>query len=78
MLNELDKITDFYYFTSLNDIRKTDPTLFIQNRSNYKVINNTDQCIEEAVKETNSNDILFITGSLHFISFARKKLKNIF
>ena len=78
MLNELDKIAYSYYFTSLNDIRKTDPNLFIGNRTNYKIILNTDECITKAIEELGNNDILFITGSLHFISYIRKKLKNIF
>lgn len=74
MLTELDKIADYYYFTTLNDLRKSDPSIFKENRLNSEIIDNPDLCLAKAKEELKSDEILFITGSLHFISYIRKKI----
>lgn len=76
MLNELDKITDYYYFTSINDLRKEDPNIFTKNRLKpYYIDLNLDSILTKAKNELKENEILFITGSLHFISIVRELFK---
>jgi len=75
MLHELDKIASYYYFTTLNDLRKSNPAIFKENRNNSIIIEDTDLCLDRAISELRDDEILFITGSLHFISYIRKKLK---
>lgn len=76
MLHELDSITSYYYFTTLSDLRKSNPDIFKENRDNYEIIENPDDCLTKAIKDLKSDEILFITGSLHFISYIRKKIMN--
>ena len=72
MIESLDEIADYYYFTSINDLRKTDSNDFVSyTNKEYEIINDYKECIDKAIKELKSDEILLMTGSLHFISQAR-------
>lgn len=74
MLKELDKIASYYYFTGLDDLRATDPKLFAENTKVPYLIKNTfEEALDEAIPNLLNDEILFITGSLHFISQVREK-----
>ena len=74
MIEELDKISSFYYFCGLDDVRSTDPTLFMKICSKpYIVKDSFNECLDLAIPELKKDEILFITGSLHFISQVREK-----
>ena len=69
MLNSLDKITNFYYFTSIVDKRATDVNYFKQfTDKEYVLIDNYISALDIACKELKDDELLVITGSLHFIS----------
>lgn len=74
MINSLNEITNKYYFTSINDLRATDISEFI-NITNIKseVISDFKECIDKAINDL-KYEILIITGSLHFISMVREYL----
>ncbi len=77
MLNCLDNIADFYYFTTIVDTRASNPNEFLQYTAKpSKVINNIEMCLSEAIQDLKENEILLITGSLHFISIVREKINN--
>lgn len=77
MLNCLDNIADFYYFTTIVDTRASNPNEFLQYTSKpSKVISNIELCLSEAIQDLKENEILLITGSLHFISIVREKINN--
>lgn len=73
MLSVLDAITDQYYFTTFLDNRSSDPTMFLTDKP-YQIYSDYKEAIEVAIKELQPKEILVITGSLHFISEARKIL----
>ena len=69
MLKSLDEITDFYYFTSIIDKRGTDVNYFKSfTTKQYVLIEDYVEALDKAVSEVNDDEILVITGSLHFIS----------
>ena len=69
MLNSLDNITDFYYFTSIIDKRATDVNYFKQfTNKDYVLIDNYINALDIACKDLKDDELLVITGSLHFIS----------
>ena len=73
MLEYLDTVTDEYYFTSMIDLRATDPIKFTEFTSKkYTLIDDYKKCIDEAISNLNSDEVLLITGSLHFISMVRE------
>lgn len=73
MLNRLDDITDFYYFTKLEDTRATLPEEFTCfTKRPYAVIENAEECLRVAKESLQNKEILLVTGSLHFISVMRK------
>ena len=73
MINSLDNIANKYYFTNINDLRASNIDDF-KNFTNkeYKMISNMDDAIDQAIKEIKEDELILITGSLHFISMARK------
>ena len=76
MINSLNKITNKYYFTSINDLRATDINEFINiTNINSEVISDFKECVDKAINDL-TDEILIITGSLHFISMVREYLKN--
>ena len=78
MINILDNIANKYYFTGINDARKSNTEEF-KNYTDIEsvVIEDFKEAIESAI--TNNDDrIILITGSLHFISEVRLYLKNKF
>lgn len=75
MIDSLNEITNKYYFTSINDLRATDINEFINiTNINSEVISDFKECINKAINDLN-DEILIITGSLHFISMVREYLK---
>jgi len=76
IIKSLDTISNYYYFTTIDDLRKTDSKIF-KELTNIKSesIDNYKECIDKAINELQSDEILLITGSLHFISEARKYIK---
>ena len=76
MINHLSKIANKFYFTTLKDLRATDPLLF----SKYTNIESEcfvdfKECLTKAMNELKDDELLLITGSLHFISTVRAYLK---
>ncbi len=69
MLKSLDEITDIYYFTSIMDKRATDVNYFKQfTNKEYILIDNYIEALDKASNELKDDEILVVTGSLHFIS----------
>ena len=77
MINHLSKICDKFYFTTLSDLRATDPLIF-KNYTNKEAItfNDYKECVDYALNELKEEELLIITGSLHFISVVRSYLKD--
>lgn len=76
MINILDNISTFYYFTSINDLRATDVNEFNDlTKIAHKSIQNMNECINEAINNVKEDELLLITGSLHFISQVRNIIK---
>ena len=76
MINHLSKIANKFYFTTLKDLRATDPLLF----SKYTNVESEcfvdfKECLTKAMNELKDDELLLITGSLHFISTVRAYLK---
>ena len=69
MLNCLDEVSDFYYFTSIIDKRATDVNYFKDfTQKPYKLIDNYIEALDYAIANLKEEELLVITGSLHFIS----------
>ena len=77
MINHLSKICDKFYFTTLSDLRATDPNLF-SKFTNKESLTFSDykECVDIALNELKDDELLIITGSLHFISVVRSYLKD--
>ncbi len=77
VINELDNIANKYYFTTIDDLRKEDPNIF-KSLTNIEstVIENPFECVDYVINNTNKEELVLITGSLHFISIIREYLKN--
>ena len=74
MIKVLDKITNKYYFTSISDVRKTDPKDFVlSTNKNFELFDNYVDAYNSAF---NKSKAILITGSLHFISVLRDYIKN--
>lgn len=72
MLKLLDEVTDYYYFTTIDDKRATSTDFFKDlTTKQYKLITSYKEAITEAV-DTKDDSLIVITGSLHFISQARE------
>lgn len=76
MIMHLSKIATKFYFTTLKDLRATDPILFSKYTNVDSICyNDYKECIDKAISELKSDELLLITGSLHFISTVRSYLK---
>jgi dihydrofolate synthase/folylpolyglutamate synthase len=76
MLNKLDEIALKYYFTTINDKRASDVNVFKESTNIDSICyNNMDECIDVALKELKEDELLLITGSIHFISLVRNLIK---
>ena len=74
VIDSLNEITNKFYFTSINDLRATDINEFVNiTKVNSEIISNFKECIDKAINDLN-DEILIITGSLHFISMVREYL----
>ncbi|MDE5546734.1 MAG: hypothetical protein K2I88_04645 [Anaeroplasmataceae bacterium] len=79
MLEVLDTITYKYYFTTIQDKRAGNVYDFKNfTFKPYEIIEDYQKAIDQAILDLEENEILVITGSLHFISEARKKLFEVF
>lgn len=76
MLKKLDEIALRYYFTTIIDTRACDVNVF-KKATNIESIcfNDINECIDVALKELKDDEILLVTGSIHFISIARNLIK---
>ncbi|MCM1131210.1 MAG: Mur ligase family protein [Roseburia sp.] len=75
MLEVLDLVVYKYYFTTIMDKRAGNALEFIDyTKKPYEVINDYQEAIDKAIFDLNDEELLVITGSLHFISEARKNL----
>ena len=73
MLKSLDEIAYFYYFTTIVDSRATEVNYFKELTSKeYVLIDDYREAINKALEDKQADEILVITGSLHFISEVRK------
>ena len=69
MLKSLDEISSFYYFTSIMDKRATDVNYFKSfTTKEYVLIDNFKEALDIASNDLKEDELLVITGSLHFIS----------
>lgn len=70
MLKKLDLIAKNFRFYDLDDFRKEDPIEFTKYiTKEYKIYNNIDELLENK-----NNELILVTGSLHFVSLIRKYL----
>ena len=75
MIASLDKVASKYYFTTINDKRATNSNEFINyTTKDYEVFADYKEALTKAQKELKADEILVVTGSLHFISQVRKYL----
>ena len=75
MLEILDLIASKYYFTTIMDKRAGNAIEFTEyTKKPYEVISNYQEAIHKAVSKLKDEELLVITGSLHFISEARRNL----
>lgn len=76
MIQKLEEVTDQFIFTEIDDLRKKDATILKQEATKpASIITDYKEAIEKGKELVQKNDILLITGSLHFISFVIKYLK---
>ncbi len=73
MIKRLEDITDYFYFTKIIDLRQIEDIHF-ENYTNkqYEINNDFKSCLEEAISNLKDDEILLITGSLHFVSQIRE------
>ncbi|MDE6660224.1 MAG: bifunctional folylpolyglutamate synthase/dihydrofolate synthase [Anaeroplasmataceae bacterium] len=75
MLKILDTVTHKYYFTTILDKRASSPSDFTSlTEKSYEVIEDYKEAISKAISDLDEEELLVITGSLHFISEARKEI----
>lgn len=75
MLSELDLISSKYYFTAIQDLRGTEPTEFAKYTNiEYEIYYDWKECLQKAKMDLKQDEVLLITGSLHFISIVREWL----
>lgn len=69
MLSKLDEIASDYRFFDLDDFRKGNPIEFTKYiTKKYKIYNKIDELLDI------NNELVLVTGSLHFVSLIRKYL----
>ena len=72
MIKVLNNIANKFYFTNIDDLRKSNTSDFLKYTDiESVVIEDYKEAIDLAVKE-NKGELILITGSLHFISLVRK------
>ena len=77
MLSSLDEIALDYIFTTINDTRASSiDDILMFNKKAYKAIPNYKEALRYITDKYDSNDIVLITGSLHFISLVINFYKN--
>ncbi len=75
MINILDEVTCFYYFTTISDKRASNLNYLTGlTKKPYLAFEEYQQALNEALNKLEKDDLLVITGSLHFISIIRKLL----
>lgn len=75
MINILDEVTDLYYFTTINDKRASNLIdLSILTCKPYLEFEDYKKALNEALINLKNDELLVVTGSLHFISIIRKIL----
>lgn len=73
MLHKLDKVAVQYYFTTISDRRaSTIEDITVNTQKPFQWYENYIDAVKMALSELKSNELLVITGSLHFISEVRK------
>ena len=76
MLTSLDSISAYYYFTTILDRRATTLEEFLPLTTKpYRCFESYEEAIDQAIFDLREEELLIITGSLHFISTARKYIK---
>lgn len=73
ILKVLDLIASKYYFTTIEDSRGVDTSVF-ETKVEHSCFNDFRLAMDEAYKEYRENDLILIIGSLHFASAVRKFL----
>lgn len=69
MIEKLEEIADSFIFTSIPDARKADPASLAElSVKPHTIIDDYKLALDKAVSSIKENEILLITGSLHFIS----------
>ena len=77
MLSSLDEIALDYIFTTINDTRASSIDDILRfNKKTYKAIPDYKEALRYITDKYGSNDIVLITGSLHFISLVINFYKN--
>lgn len=72
MIEKLDEVASFYYFTTLDDRRSLDSSCFAKwTTKPFRIENDLHTILQEAIQASQPSDVLVITGSLHFISLIR-------
>ena len=73
MIKKLEEITDYFYFTKIIDLRQIEDIHFEKyTNKEYEINNDFKNCLDTAISKLDKNDILLITGSLHFVSQIRE------
>ncbi len=73
MIKRLEDITDYFYFTKIVDLRQMEDIHFEEyTNKKYELINDFKNCLDKAINDLDKNEILLITGSLHFVSQIRE------
>ena len=73
MIKKLEEITDYFYFTKIIDLRQIEDIHFEEyTNKEYEINNDFKNCLDTAISKLDKNDILLITGSLHFVSQIRE------
>ena len=73
MIKKLEEITDYFYFTKIIDLRQIEDIHFEDyTYKEYEINNDFKNCLDTAISKLDKNDILLITGSLHFVSQIRE------
>ena len=75
MLEALDSVVDSYYFTTIEDKRSSTLDTF-HTKKKYVLYEDYREAIKKARENLKTEEILVITGSLHFISQVRKFLRS--
>lgn len=75
MVEKLDELAVSYYFTSLQDTRATSVDYFKRwTKKPYELFEAYQEALDKAIGELKEDELLVVTGSLHFISVARSYL----